>query len=234
MIIAFIYRGGGIIQKREANLIMSKIKRMIFYVIAGFILIFIINGIMNGHVVDYIFALIIVFGIVVFIVYVLSGVIGFAGNAVSKVDKGLKKMSVMDQVVKFVSMHQDYILIHVNHNNPGRIVLKTKNDSFYFDVADTGYAVPENLDPYVSIFETIARRFDGKCRRKVEEIGGGYVSGTYRGYVGVNGDVHISEGDYVEGTNTIIDLWIEPNSIIRQREKEERKQKKESQKNIWY
>lgn len=200
---------------------MNGVKNFLVAALVVLLALMFINSLANGvwGILEFIAMVLIVVGMVLIVV----GVILFVKNAIIGAKKEILNTKetiehkitstrnynrLLNDVITFINANGPYTKISVSHNNLSRIYVKKQTSECAYDVVQHGYSKPRSASAYLDLFRELATVVDGKVTKR---------------YGVINYD-----------RDDIIEIIIEPWSLVRAREAQQKKAEQEYRKNAWF
>ena len=193
---------------------MNGVKKILVVALVVLLALMFINSLANGvwGVLEFIVSALVIIGIILFVknavVKTKTGILNSKETIEYKITSMENYKKLLNDVVSFVNANGPYTKISVSHNNLSRIYVKNQTSECAYDVVQHGYSRPPHTTSYLALFQELATIFDGKVTKRYGAI------------------------DY--DRDDIIEIIIEPWSLVRAREAQQRKAAQEYRKNAWF
>lgn len=193
---------------------MNGIKKILVAALVVLLALMFINSLANGvwGVLEFIAMVLIVVGVVLFvknaIIGAKKGILNTKETIEHKITSTGNYNRLLNDVITFINANGPYTKISVSHHNLSRIYVKNQTSECAYDVVQHGYSKPRSASAYLDLFRELATVVDGKVTKRYGAI------------------------DY--DRDDIIEIIIEPWSVVRAREAQQKKAEQEYRKNAWF
>lgn len=114
---------------------------------------------------------------------------------------------ILEELTAFINTYSPYTTIYVSQANPSCVYVKNQSSEYVYDVVQHGFSKPYTVSVYMVLFQKLAVIFDGQ--------------------------ISVAR-DSCRDENLITSITMEPRSLVRTREAQQRKAAQEYRKNAWF
>lgn len=114
---------------------------------------------------------------------------------------------ILEELTAFINTYSPYTKIYVSQANPSCVYVKNQSSEYVYDVVQHGFSKPYTVSVYMVLFQKLAVIFDGQ--------------------------ISVAR-DSCRDENLITSITMEPRSLVRAREAQQRKAEQEYRKNAWF
>lgn len=114
---------------------------------------------------------------------------------------------ILEELTAFIKVYSPYTKIYVLQGNPSCVYVKNQSSEYVYDVVQHGFSKPRDISVYMVLFQKLAVIFDGQISVATDSI-------SY--------------------DDRIISITMEPRSLVRAREAQQKKAEQDYRKNAWF